>query len=201
MLSISDQELSRLDHALQISPAPFVTITSMSNQTVAIRTKAIADLFASHDDNDHFGPEDAEHRYEDHIPWRSISDIVTNNDWKIVEALALQLDIDSNIDDAAIERMVKIINNLPDGLQKQTLDLAITMTYQLSNGRKRQLWINDCPDDLFMLFDSYEHDEDCDSLIRLTGIEAWALTYINTNALDYLSIPTHIFEAPKKERD
>jgi transcriptional regulator with XRE-family HTH domain len=46
LLSISEDAFGSLHHNLQLNPA-FVTVKSLANQTVAIRTKAIADLYFS----------------------------------------------------------------------------------------------------------------------------------------------------------
>ena len=53
LLSISEGAFARLHRDLQVDGA-FVTVESLANQTVVLRTKAIADLYfssESHDDN------------------------------------------------------------------------------------------------------------------------------------------------------
>lgn len=56
MLSISEEAFSNIHHNLQLDPA-FVNVKSLANQTVAIRTKAIADLYLSSEAYDDYGPE------------------------------------------------------------------------------------------------------------------------------------------------
>jgi len=65
LLSISEEAFSSLHHDLQLNHA-FVTVKSLANQTVAIRTKAIADLYFSSEAYDTYGPE--HDTYADHAP-------------------------------------------------------------------------------------------------------------------------------------
>ncbi|WP_374653489.1 hypothetical protein [Dongia sp.] len=81
LLSITQSELNRLHGALQHDVA-FVAVNSLSNQTVSIRTKAIADLYFSSEAYDDYGPEHV--TYTDHTDLQ----MPDARDWEIVEALA-----------------------------------------------------------------------------------------------------------------
>src|SRR5258708_4220714 len=56
LLSISEDAFIRLHRDLQ-SDTSFVTVQSLANQTVTIRTKAVSDLYFSSEAYDDYGPE------------------------------------------------------------------------------------------------------------------------------------------------
>jgi transcriptional regulator with XRE-family HTH domain len=81
LLSISEDAFTRLHRDLQADVA-FVTVESLANQTVAVRTKAIADLYFSSEAYDDFGPEHG--AYPNHTTLQ----LPDARDWEIIEALA-----------------------------------------------------------------------------------------------------------------
>ena len=64
LLSISEDAFARLHRDLQRDVA-FVTVQSLANQTVVIRTKAVSDLYFSSEAYDDYGPE--HDTYTNHI--------------------------------------------------------------------------------------------------------------------------------------
>jgi transcriptional regulator with XRE-family HTH domain len=85
VLSVSDAAFSELHHDLQTDRS-YVWVKSLCNQTVLIRTRAIADLYLASEASDTFGPEHHEDNsgyHENHFS-RQIPD---NRDWEIIEQL------------------------------------------------------------------------------------------------------------------
>jgi transcriptional regulator with XRE-family HTH domain len=213
LLSISEDAFARLHRDLQQNEA-FVTVESLANQTVAIRTKAIADLFFSSEAYDDFGPE--HDSYADH----TTAQIPDSRDWEIIEAFAAD-DIGlEEFDPADVERVRKMVmitdeqyeqlvvdalikaedlENERSKNQAETdliLDLAHKTTYQLSSGQRRSVFVNDS-EDLFNAFyelTDFEGGEPADDMIRLKAEGRHRIIFINKSALDYVAIPTHRYK-------
>ena len=212
LLSISEDSFSRMHRDLQRDIA-FVTVESLMNQTVAIRLKAIADVYFSSDAYDDYGPEhDA---YENHVEMQ----IPDARDWKIIEALAFDgADIDK-FDPADVQRVTKMImvtdeqydKLVADGFIKVEeleneraknqvktnliLEWAYKTTYQLSTGKRRSLYVDD-PEDLFDAFldlTDFPEGESPEEMIRLEVEGRHRIIFINKNGLDYVAIPTHLY--------
>ena len=207
LLSISEGAFHRLYEQLQ-QDATFVTVESLVNQTVAIRTKAIADLYFSSEAYDDCGPE---RDYPDHIDIQ----MPDPRDWEIVEALECS-DADE-FDSVDVERVTKMIMTTdeqyaelvssgrikPEELesvrernQRKTdriFELATHTTYQLSTGQRRRVYV-DGPETLFDAFHEltdFQGGDPADNMILLAA-EGWHRTvFINKGALDYVMIPTH----------
>jgi len=77
LLSISEDAFTRLQ-----GDAAFVTVKSLANQTMAVRTKAIADVYFSSEAYDDYGPEHG--TYINHIDLQ----IPDARDWEIIESLS-----------------------------------------------------------------------------------------------------------------
>lgn len=212
LLSISEAEFSRLFSALQ-GNAPFVTVKSLANQTVAIRSKAIADLYFSSEAYDTYGPE--HNSYTDHIELQ----IPDSRDWEIVEAIEHSVGLEE-FDPADVERVKQMImitdeqysrlvaegHIKPEDLeserkknQKQTekiFRLASITSYQLSTGTRREVYV-DNSQDLYNAFHDlieFEGGEPADDMILLSAEGRHQIAFINKDALDYVCIPTHKYE-------
>ncbi len=83
--------------------AAFVTVESLANQTVAIRTKAISDLYFSSEAYDTYGPEHG--NYRNHIDLQ----IPDPRDWEIIECLASGGDDIEGFDPADVERVRNMV--------------------------------------------------------------------------------------------
>jgi transcriptional regulator with XRE-family HTH domain len=223
LLSISDGAYRRLYRDLQRDVA-FVTVQSLVNQTVVIRTGAIADLYFSSEAYDYCGPEGAVFRqYPDHIDIQ----MPDARDWEIVEALAADGVGLEDFDPADVERVTKRVmitdeqyeqlvadgRIKPEDLekereknQKQTdriFAAASRTIYQLSAGERRSVYV-DGTEELFGAFYhliELDEVEPTDGMILLRA-EGWHRTIlINKGALDYVSIPTHQYIDGKTESD
>ena len=223
LLSISDGAHRRLYRDLQ-HEAAFVTVASLANQTVIIRTEAIADLYFSSEAYDDCGPEDA--GFDDYPDYVDIQ-MPDARDWEIVEALAMDgiglKDFDAAdvkrvterimITDEQYEELVANGSIKPEDLkeereknQKET-DLIFTAatrtTYQLSSGARRSVYV-DGPEKLFSAFAELIEfgEEDLTMRMILLRAEGWHRSiFINKDALDYVSIPTHQYIEGRTESD
>ena len=220
LLSISEGAFTRLHRDMQ-REAAFVTVESLANQTVAIRTKAIADLYFSSEAYDTYGPEHGQ--YRNHIDVQ----IPDSRDWEIIEYLASGGDDVEGFDPADVERVrnkVMITDEQykallsdgrikPEDLEKERaknqvktdliFNIALETTYQLSTGQRRSVYVAG-PENLFDAF--YElidfgGDISADGMIRLEAEGPHRIIFINKNALDYVAIPTHRLNEGRVERD
>lgn len=219
LLSISEDAFTRLHRDLQ-GDAAFVTVQSLANQTVVIRTKAVSDLYFSSEAHDDYGPE--HDTYTNHIDIR----IPDARDWEIIECLA-EDDLEEDYDPVDVERvrnMIMITDEqyeklATDGLIKaddleseraknradtdRIMNAATKATYQFStDGKQRSVTVYESED----LFDAFYELIDFDGDISSEGMIRWEaegrhrIIFINKEALDYVAIPTHKFEEGRVER-
>ena len=220
LLSISEDAFTRLHRDLQRDLA-FVTVESLANQTVAIRTKAIADLYFSSEAYDDYGPEHG--TYANHTAIQ----IPDPRDWEIIEAFAADGMGVEDFDPTDVERirkMIMITDEEYDGLvadgkikadeleaeraanQADTdliLDLAHKTTYQLSSGQLRSVYVDRSKNLFDALYDLTDYDggEPADDLIRLEA-EGWhRIVFIGKSALDYIIVPTHRYNDGKVDAE
>lgn len=221
LLSISEGEFDRLYRALQRDVA-FVTVESLANQTVAIRTKAIADLYFSSEAYDYCGPEGAVFcDYPDHVEIQ----MPDPRDWKIVEALEAD-DVD-DFDPADVQRVIERVMITDEQYEKLVADgrikaedleeerkknqeetdrifkLATQTTYQLSSGQRRSVYV-DTPENLFNAFyelTDFDGGEPADDMILLVAEGRHRTIFINKSALDYVAIPTHQYAEGRTDAD
>ena len=223
LLSISDGAYRRMYDDLQ-RDVGFVTVESLANQTVIIRKKAIADLYFSSEAYGYCGPDEKVFRhYPDHINIQ----MPDTRDWEIVEALAADGVGLEDFDPADVDRVTQqvmitaeqyqelVANGTikPEDLegereknQKET-DLIFTIatrtTYQLSSGERRSVYV-DGPEEVFRAFSELPELEEDDLTARmiLLRAEGWHRSiFINKDALDYVSIPTHRYIEGRTEVD
>lgn len=219
LLSISDGAFSRLHRTLQLSPA-FVTVESLSNQTVIIRTQAIADLYFSSEAYGTFGPE--------HDDYDELDDLQMPDarDWEIVEALCNDDEI--GLAEFAPEDVERVSNRVmisddqyaklvADGviqaedlkdekeknwaITERIFALATEVSYQLTSGQRRSIAGLE-PAHLFEAFGELVECEDAvlgNPLIRLPVEGSHRIAFIHREALDYVMLPTHQFEQGRIE--
>jgi transcriptional regulator with XRE-family HTH domain len=217
LLSISEEAFSSLHRDLQLNLA-FVTAKSLANQTVAIRTKAIADLYFSSEAYDTYGPE--HDTYTDHASLQ----MPDSRDWEIVEALkhGIGLEDFGRADVQRIQQMIMITDEqyaqlVADGhIKSEDLEnerrknqeetdrifkLASTTTYQLSTGQRRDVYVDNDEDLYKAFYELIEFDggEPADDMILLRAEGRHQIVFVSKGALDYVSIPTHKYEAGSVE--
>jgi transcriptional regulator with XRE-family HTH domain len=177
LLSISDAACDKLHDELQ-QKSPYVTVESLANQTVIIRSDAISDLYFSSEAYDDYGPdhcnEDGSYNrnsYKNHYGFQ----IADPLDWDIINALDTDVGLE-DFDEADIARVEKAYftsdeeftqavaegrlkpEDLEDAKaaeakQRAQLFEAATMAiYQLSNGGTRRKWY--CHDDSMDFYNS-----------------------------------------------
>lgn len=210
LLSISEGEFSRINYNLQMDNE-FVAIESLANQTVIIRTKAIADLYFSSEAYDDYGPENDS--YTDNLNFQ----MPDSRDWEIVEAFATEgiglEDFDQDhvkriqerimITDDQYKELVADGLIKPEDLEKERAknqaktDLlfnnATYVFYQLSTGQQRSVYI-DSDENIFNAFANLidsDGGDPAENMIRLEAESYHRLVFINKNALDYVAIPSH----------
>jgi transcriptional regulator with XRE-family HTH domain len=220
LLSISEDAFSRLHRDLQ-GGAAFVTVESLANQTVVVRTKAVSDLYFSSEAYDDYGPEHG--TYTNHIGLQ----LPDARDWEIIECLACDEDGIEDFDPVDVERIRNTImitdaqyeKLVADGLIKaedleseraknqvktdRILKMAVKTTYQLSTGQRRSVQV-DSPENLFDAFYElidFERGSWADDMIRLEAEGRHRIIFINKGALDYVAIPTHQFKEGSIERN
>jgi transcriptional regulator with XRE-family HTH domain len=217
LLSISEGAFSSLHHDLQLK-SEFVTVKSLANQTVAIRARAIADLYFSSEAYDTYGPEHG--TYTDHASLQ----MPDSRDWEIVEALEHGIDLE-DFDRADVERVQQMImitdeqyaqlvadgRIKPEDLETERkknqektdriFKLASTTTYQLSTGQRRDVYIDDpkCLYNAFYELIEFDGGQPADDMIVLPAEGRHRTIFISKGALDYVSVPTHQFEAGSVE--
>lgn len=211
LFSISEEAHSNLYRDLQ-QGRKFVTVESLSNQTVVIRTKSISDLYFSSEAFDDFGPE---HGSYNDTPLQ----LPDPRDWEIIESIACDDVGIEDFDPANVEHIRRILRTTTDEefnkfvskgaleteevetrkiKEKAQLDrifkLATDVTYQLSTGQKRSVFTEDK-----IIYEAFSElidwEDGCDDdIIRLPAEGYHRTIFINPDAIDYISIPTHKWE-------
>jgi hypothetical protein len=181
---------------------------------MAIRTKAIADLYFSSEAYDTYGPE--HDTYADHVELQ----MPDSRDWEIVEALEHDIGLEDfdRADVQRVQQMIMITDEQyaqlvadgrikPEDLENERkknqeetdriFKLASTTTYQLSSGQRRDVYINNHEDLYNAFYELIEFDggEPADDMILLTAEGRHRIVFVSKGALDYVSIPTHKYEA------
>jgi transcriptional regulator with XRE-family HTH domain len=218
LLSISERAFTDLHRDLQRDVA-FVTVESLANQTVAIRTKAVADAYFSSEAYDDFGPEHG--TYANHLDMQ----IPDARDWEIIESFAVDGIGLEDFDPADVKRVKEMIMITDEQYEKLvsngaikaedleseraknqiSTDLILAMacetTYQLSTGKRRSVNVYDSQDLFNAFYDLTDFDggEPADDMIRVETEGRHRIIFINKSALDYVSIPSHKYEEGRVE--
>jgi transcriptional regulator with XRE-family HTH domain len=220
LLSISEKSRSDLYRDLRLEPK-FIAVKDLGNRTVAIRRSAISDLYLSSEAYDDYGPEHDDPGYEQGTPVQ----FPDPRDWEIIECLASD---GVGIKDFAEEDVERVKNAVmitgqqyeklvadghikPEELEAERaknaaaadriFEMATSVVYQLSTGRRRSVSVMDC--NLFEAFGELVEDGgenlDEESFIFLQSEGYHRSAFINSEAVDYISISTHLLEKSEDE--
>ena len=197
----------------------FLILKDLGNRTVAIRNRAVSDLYLSSEAYDDYGPEHRHPGYKDGTPIQ----FPDPRDWEIIERLACG---DTDLEDFLSEDSERIksailitdeqykklesdavikVEDLDDEKVKnaeftdQIFEMATSIVYQLSTGQRRTVDVTHC--ELYKAFSDFveedgEHfDENSSIVLQSEGYHR--AIFINPDAVDYISIPTHLLEQSK----
>jgi transcriptional regulator with XRE-family HTH domain len=220
LLSISEAAFARLHRDLQRNVA-FVTVESLANQTVSVRTSAVADLYFSSEAYDDYGPE--HNTYANHVDVQ----IPDARDWEIIEVLAREGDGLEDFEPADVQRVTAQIMITDEQYEKLVatgaikaeeleneraknqaetdaiLEMSYKTTYQLSTGQRRSVFVDNA-ENLFNAFyelTDFDGGEPADDMIRLEAEGRHRIIFINKSALDYVAIPTHHYNEGRIDVD
>jgi transcriptional regulator with XRE-family HTH domain len=215
LLSISEATRSHIYRNMYLS-SKFVTVKDLGNRTVTLRKSAISDLYLSSEAYDDYGPEHRKPGYKQGTPIQ----FPDPRDWQIIECLAYDSEGIEDFAEDDVERVTKAVmitdeqytklvddgHIKPEELDAEKLknaavtndifEMATSVVYQLSSGKRRCVNVMDC--DLSEAFgdlveDGGENfDEGSPILLQSEGYHR--SVFINPDAVDYISIPTHILE-------
>jgi len=170
LLSISEGAFHHLHRDLQ-RDVSFVTVESLTNQTVAIRTKAISDLYFSSEAYDYCGPEEKVFQdYPDHIAIQ----MPDARDWEIVEALA------SDVFATALRATYQLSSGQKRSVNVDDPEDLFRAFYPLTD---------------------FDGGDPAEEMILLPAEGWHRTIFINKNALDYIVIPTHRYDEGRTEID
>jgi transcriptional regulator with XRE-family HTH domain len=216
VLSISDAAFADLHRDLQMDRS-YLWVKSLCNQTVLIRTRAIADLYLASEASDTFGPEHHDTNSGYHKNHFNLQ-MPDNRDWEIVEELEhgdvagyAPEDIERvqkmiMITDGEYQELVADGRIKPEDLESEKeknwekterfFSYANLTRYQLSTGKCREVYLNE--GELYSAFWAFADDLDGEiagDLIRIEYENEDQYIFLNRNAFDYIMMPTHKFEA------
>lgn len=217
LLSISEKAYGQFHQDLQ-GDDKFFIVQSLSNQTVIIRAASIADVYFSSEAYDYYGPKDQV--YLRNSPLQ----LPDSGDWEIIEAIAHDVIGMYDFDKNHIRRVEEILSLTSDekfaelvaeGLlreseveiersreletQEAIFDVATNITYQLSNGQRRSFTAeNEVIYDAFWELIEFPDAHDIE-MIRIAPEGYHRTIFVNPNALDYISLPTHKWEGGNLE--
>jgi transcriptional regulator with XRE-family HTH domain len=220
LLSISEEVRSRLYRNLHLDPK-FVTVKDLGNRTVAIRKSAISDLYLSSEAYDDYGPEHDEPGYKEGTPLQ----FPDPRDWEIIECLSCDSEGIENFGEEDVERVTEAVmvtdqqytKLVADGCIKpeeleaekvknaaatnEIFEMATSVIYQLSTGKRRCVDVTNCNliEAFGDLVDDGGENFDEGSSILLQSAGYHRSVFINPDAVDYISIPTHLLERSSDE--
>lgn len=207
LLPISKAECDRL-HGLLQGDGFYLTVESLDNRLLFIRRSALKDVFFSSEAYDDFGPES----YKDQLgifPDDGFWDVVENSELlesfaddqspsKFEEEVLNQIRLtETRLDeliksgDIAKEDREKVRNEASE-TAKQFLARSRSIVWQFSSGQVRSVYCVE--DDLINeVFTSFEITGDKTIYLPAEGYHR--SIYINAEALDFISVPTHKYHA------
>lgn len=208
LLSISIAQRDSL--AEQLSEGlRFPVITSLDNRTVVVRAEAVSDVFFSSEAYDDYGPE---HDTYEHGPGIFPDDEF----WEIVENLEI-LDMADEfpktrvsavlekvqLSDEQLDELVKSgeipeedrskVREEANELTQQFQALATDVTWQLSSGKKRAVYVDDDRDIFKALNELRMSDVEQMGMLYVRAERYHRTAFINPWAIDYFACPTHRF--------
>lgn len=224
VLSISEEAHNQAYRELQ-SEKRFIVIKDLGNRTVAIRRKAISELYFSSEAYDDYGPDHDDYKLATPIQ------MPDTRDWAVVEALrdgSVACDdytSDYSKDDVErVRRRIMISDDRFDSLvaegvikpedlatekaeraadTEEIMALAHTVTVQFSTGKRREIGYVDC--NLFECIEPlidihFPYSGNAEPSMIMLPYEGYHRTaFFNPDALDYISFPTHKIEADETD--
>lgn len=208
LLSIAHSSYSDGHSQLQ-NELPFVIFTSLCNQTVAVRKAAISDLYFSSEAYDDYGPEHGNYFKASPIQ------LPDSRDWAIIEAFSIGEDADGYDPesvariDAMLEfqlgedeqkamdtEMLKSAREKHDALVDQLYEISSCVIVRNSNGTRRKIGTFDDEHvyELITELASEFNAKDEPEMVIFPSEGYHRTSFINRNAIDYVSVPTHRFE-------
>jgi transcriptional regulator with XRE-family HTH domain len=211
LLSITEEARSKLYQELSLGQS-VLTVESLENQIVFIRKSAIADVFFSSEAYDDYGP--------DEYP-RSIGIFPDDEFWEIIEHLDCIEMLEEKFSEEAIKEVTDAVFLSDENIatlisqgdmsaeERESVETdakAITelfvnnaknTVWQLSSGQRREIDTYE-NDTIYEAFSVFEFDDEID-LIYLPDAGYHRSIFINFNAVDYVSVPKHKYQAGKLE--
>ncbi len=207
LLPISNAECERL-HGLLQGDVFYITVESLDNRLLFIRRSALKDVFFSSEAYDDFGPES----YKDQLgifPDDEFWDVIENMEClesysgeqspskfeaEVLNQIRLtekQLDELIKSGDIAEENREKVRYEVRENTEK-LLERARNIVWQFSSGQVRSVYCLE--DDLINeVFTSLERTGDKTIYLPVEGYHR--SIYINAEAIDFISVPTHKYHA------
>lgn len=215
LLSISHGTYERACESLQTS-SQFLTLMSLDNRTVFVRRDAIADIYFSSDACDEAGPSPELYEqplgvYPDLAFWELVGNL--NGD-ELIEAMPdgiePELKLMLNPTQAGVDELVAL-GDIPsekvdeafakaNALNERFADHARCMFWQMGSVLRSQWLQQDCNvyEPLMHLDDPYA-DPVMEEALPFAIAGYHCRVFINPKALDYLSVPTHLYVAQARE--
>ncbi|WP_088677217.1 helix-turn-helix transcriptional regulator [Rhizobium sp. R339] len=212
VLSISEEARVQFSRAMMGS-SYFIPIRSLTNQLVAIRRDAIADIYFCSEAHDDYGPEHETYENPSNLQYPD------NRDWEIIESIVLDFG-EADYDKKSLERLKRVIFGPPkevieqdlasgkvtqeqvdevNKLVEKTLDeaerLSFRCVYQLSSGARRELSI----ESERKMYDAFSDIFDGKYIPEFGARYIQAVPYhhylfLNPAAVDFISVPTHRYQ-------
>ena len=225
VLSISEADRTLAYSQLQENRR-FIIFKDLGNRSVAIRREAISEFYFSSEAYDWYGPKEEHDNYKLSTPiqmpdtrdWDIVETIYDEeigagdytSDYPIEQVERVRKAI--MITDEQWDQLVADGHVKPEELETEKaaraaetaeiLALAHTVTIQFSNRKRREITYTDC--NLFECWEQFEdeyypYSEPEPGLIRLPHEGYHQTVFLNPDALDYVSFPTHSMESDRIE--
>ena len=229
LLSISETQHSHLYASLQ-SDMEFVEVESLQNQTVILRRKAIADLHFCSDAFDTFGPDHEfvgeqylDFRCPDDRDWAILEALANGDPEPLRDFDEDEIERVTNyveMTDKSREQMIAegeataedldaaVLAHAPevDAWRARIFELATAVVYQVSGGKRRSIREFDSGDGtlyntFYEITEEFQGGCEADSLLVFPAAGYDHSIFINKQALDFVSIPTHMWKASIEHAD
>lgn len=209
LLNLTSSEFKRANMQVQTESA-FLTVSSMDNRTVFIRKEAIADIYFSSEACQDSGPKGVQ--YDEPVEmrpqkfWEHVDTYVQNDDFAHVpeadKAFRTLLEpTDADFEEAVRNGRARKEDRdawmaASEDLSARLCGLATKMYWQMGAIRREAL-LDEESDVLgpFMRLDGAPFDEVMGTPISVAVEEQHKIIHINPKALDYISVPSHKYDA------
>ncbi|MBD9386607.1 helix-turn-helix domain-containing protein [Agrobacterium sp. AGB01] len=212
VLSISEKARMQFSEAM-METSYFIPIRSLTNQLVAIRRDAIADIYFCSEAYDDFGPEHKTYEFPSSLRYPD------NRDWEIIESIVCDFD-DGKYDAESVAQLTRTLCGPPDDVIEQDLaagrvsiaqveemkrkvplvldeaeNLALLCVYQISPGKRRKIFI-DSDRNIYDAFSDIYSGEYMPSYGSkyVEGVGYHHYLFMNPTVLDFISVPTHKYQ-------